>query len=243
MRPRPTRYGAVRATQRVSGQRRVLRRCDDATMSGDHRDRVVPNDELTAEDRSALGWAVSAGHEVGAAILERVRSGGAGVNEHELEVVRADWEAAGRPAPEHHVHRTSVTLVDGTTVVGATFLADDPYGRDVAPTFGLYLDERWRPPWPHRHVDWPDFGVPADTEAFRVALRDALDRARGDERVELGCLGGHGRTGTALACLAVLAGAPASEAVAWVRTNYCEKAVETAAQEAFVLAFGPDRAG
>jgi hypothetical protein len=35
----------------------------------------------------------------------------------------------------------------------------------------------------------------------------------------------------------VLAGTPASEAVAWVRAHYCEKAVETAAQEAFVLAF------
>jgi hypothetical protein len=215
----------------------VLRRCNDAVMTGNDHDPVVPNDELTAEDRSALGWAVSTGHEVGAAVVERVRSGDPGVRAHELAAIRADWDAAGRPAPDHHIHRTSVTLIDGTAVVGVTFLADDPYSRDAAPTFGLYLDERWSPPWPHSHVDWPDFGLPAAAEAFRVALRDALERARGGERVELGCLGGHGRTGTALACLAVLAGAPASEAVAWVRADYCEKAVETAAQEAFVLAF------
>lgn len=61
-----------------------------------------------------------------------------------------------------------------------------------------------------------------------------LDRARTGEQVELGCIGGHGRTGTALACLAVLTGCPASEAVAWVRASYCQKAVETAGQEAFV---------
>ena len=56
--------------------------------------------------------------------------------------------------------------------------------------------------------------------------------------VEIGCLGGHGRTGTALACLAVLAGTPAAEAVAWVRGAYCPKAVETDAQRAFVESFG-----
>jgi protein-tyrosine phosphatase len=136
-----------------------------------------------------------------------------------------------------HVHRTSVTLIDGTVVVGVTFLEDDPYSREASPTFGLYLDERWSPPWPHSHVDWPDFGLPADPDAFGVALRDALARASHGERVEVGCLGGHGRTGTALACLAVLAGTPASEAVAWVRANYCDHAVETGAQEAFVLDF------
>jgi protein-tyrosine phosphatase len=68
------------------------------------------------------------------------------------------------------------------------------------------------------------------------ALTSLLDRSRAGERVELGCLGGHGRTGTALACLAVLGGYPPEEAVAWVRANYCPSAVETAEQESFVLA-------
>jgi len=52
---------------------------------------------------------------------------------------------------------------------------------------------------------------------------------------EIGCLGGHGRTGTALACLAVLAGHSPADAVAWVRTHYCDHAVETDDQAAFVL--------
>ena len=136
-----------------------------------------------------------------------------------------------------HRHRTAVTFVDGSSVVGVTFLGDAPYAREAVPTFGVYLDERWDPPWPHVLVDWPDFGLPADRGAFRAALRDALDRAQRRERVEVGCLGGHGRTGTALACLAVLAGTPATDAVAWVRANYCDKSVETPAQEEFVLAF------
>jgi hypothetical protein len=174
-------------------------------------------------------------------VVDRIRSGAAGVGASELATIRADWEAAGRPAPERHDHRTPLPLIDGSTVYGVTFLADDPYRREVAPTFGLYLDDRWSPPWSHDHVDWPDFGLPTDTQALGAALQELHDRARTGERVELGCLGGHGRTGTALACLAVLASTPASEAVSWVRASYCRSAVETAAQEAFVLAFDPIR--
>ena len=59
--------------------------------------------------------------------------------------------------------------------------------------------------------------------------------------MEVGCLGGSGRTGTALACMAVLAGVPAAEAVPWVRAAYRPEAVETAEQEAWVQWFA-DRA-
>ena len=81
-------------------------------------------------------------------------------------------------------------------------------------------------------------GQAADAIEVVSALRSVLDRARAGERVELGCLGGHGRTGTALACLAILSGHPPGEAVAWVRANYCTNAVETAEQEAFVVGLG-----
>jgi protein-tyrosine phosphatase len=139
-----------------------------------------------------------------------------------------------------HVHRTRIALADGTEVTGVTFVADAPYDRDAPSSYGLYLDERWQqPPWPHERLDWPDFGVPADPDRLRTALADLLDRARRGEVVEIGCLGGHGRTGTALACLAVLAGTPADDAVAWVRSTYCDKAVETDAQEQLVASFRP----
>jgi hypothetical protein len=203
-------------------------------------DRVVPVSELTADDLSALGWAFTTRQDAGEEVPSepvRTPSGEPGVRASVVAATRAEWDAAGRPKPNHGAHRTQVTLIDGTQVVGVTFVAEDPYTRETTPAFGLYLDERWNPPWTHRHVDWPDFGLPRDTTALRAALEDVLDRARQGDRVELGCWGGHGRTGTALACLAVLAGTPASEAVAWVRENYCEKAVETPMQEAFVLAF------
>lgn len=143
------------------------------------------------------------------------------------------------PAHEHirherHCHRTPVVLPDGTEVVAVSFEDTDPYQREQAPDFGVYLDERWNPPWPHESIDWPDFGVPAEPGPVAASLKDALDRARAGERVEIGCLGAHGRTGTALAVLAVLAGHPADDAVEWVRRTYCDQAIETDEQAAFV---------
>jgi len=131
-----------------------------------------------------------------------------------------------------HVHRTPVELADGTTVTAVSFLAGDPYTRDTSPVFGLYLDACWAPPWPHEHLAWPDFGLPSDVDGLRAALEGLLGRARRGELVEIGCLGGHGRTGTALACLAVLAGTPRQAAVDWVRGRYCSHAVETDEQRA-----------
>jgi len=52
--------------------------------------------------------------------------------------------------------------------------------------------------------------------------------------VEIACAGGHGRTGTALACLAILDGIPGAEAVAFVREHYDPHAVETPAQRRYV---------
>jgi protein-tyrosine phosphatase len=125
-------------------------------------------------------------------------------------------------------------MPDGTTITAVSFDDADPYSRVAPPDFGLYLDRRWSPPWPHAHLDWPDFGVPDDPDLVLSALAELLARAQNRERVEIGCLGAHGRTGTALAAAAILCGLPPQDAVDWVRTTYCDRAIETAEQEAFV---------
>ncbi|TDE55655.1 protein phosphatase [Nonomuraea mesophila] len=106
------------------------------------------------------------------------------------------------------------------------------------PAFGLYL--LGRPPaemeWRHLWLRWPDFWLPSDRHATAQALGEALRRA-GSERVEIACGGGRGRTGTALACLAVLDGVPADQAVAYVREHYAKGAVETPWQRRFVRGF------
>lgn len=106
------------------------------------------------------------------------------------------------------------------------------------PAFALYLLRREPPPvpWEARWLRWPDFWLPSDRTAFGVALREAWARAE-TERVEIACAGGRGRTGTALACLAVLDGVPNHEAVAYVREHYASHAVETPWQRRFVAGF------
>ncbi len=156
----------------------------------------------------------------------------------------ADEEPARCTDPDHdhqqfavHQHLSVVVLPDGTRVTAVSFDARDPYTRERPPDYGLYLSPQWGPPWSHDHLDWPDFGVPEDPRPVAAALRELLERARGGNRVELGCSGGHGRTGTALACLAIMSGHAPEDAVAWVRANYCADAVEAVQQEAFVAEF------
>ncbi len=87
---------------------------------------------------------------------------------------------------------------------------------------------------------WPDFRLPVDRAAARESLRRAWLRSA-TERVEVACRGGRGRTGTALACLAILDGVPPRDAVDFVRRHYSGHAVETWGQRRYVHSFRPSR--
>jgi protein-tyrosine phosphatase len=94
--------------------------------------------------------------------------------------------------------------------------------------------------WEARWVRWPDFWLPTDRAQAREVLLEAWDRL-GTERVEIACRGGRGRTGTALACLAVIDGVPANRAVAFVRQWYHPHAVVTPWQQHYVSRFSAHR--
>jgi hypothetical protein len=130
-------------------------------------------------------------------------------------------------------------LPSGRLVRGRGFARPLPEG--PTPDFALYLLGKEPPAvdWESEWIRWPDFRLPSDKAAFAAALRRAWARAA-TERVEFACHGGHGRTGTALASLAVLDGVPATEAVAYVRKHYAPKAVETPWQRRFVIRFTAD---
>ncbi len=113
-----------------------------------------------------------------------------------------------------------------------------PLPAGTTPTFAVYLLGKQPPevPWEARWLRWPDFRLPSSDTDAREALGEVWDRAE-TERVEVACWGGHGRTGTALACLAVLDGVPADEAVDFVRRHYRARAVETPGQRRYVRRF------
>lgn len=127
-------------------------------------------------------------------------------------------------------------LPSGRLVRGRALRRPLPGGEP--PDFGLYLLGSPPPPvdWDSRWVRWPDFRLPADRIEAAVALREVWTRAD-RERVEVACAGGRGRTGTALACLAVIDGVPAHDAVGYVRAAYDARAVETPWQRRYVTRF------
>lgn len=131
-----------------------------------------------------------------------------------------------------------VVLPDGRRVRAAALRAD----RAGVPAPQLHLVLLGREPdplsWPVCWVRWRDFRAPTDTAQALTALRDAHARAL-TERVEVSCRGGVGRTGTALAALAVLSGLPPDEAVAWVRNHHHPRAVETPLQRRWLRRVAP----
>ncbi len=81
-------------------------------------------------------------------------------------------------------------------------------------------------------VDWPDYGVPPLPRDWWHALVNYI-KSRDGGTVYVGCTGGIGRTGTALAIMAHIA-LGVEEPIAWVRAHYLDHAVESAAQIEYV---------
>lgn len=129
-------------------------------------------------------------------------------------------------------YNVPLTMKDGTTIYASS--AHDRKTDEIAPDFGLYLDSMWRPSCLAYVIEWPDFGIPTYWQKAAEAIIDTFNKASDGLWVEVGCIGGHGRTGTALACMAVLGGMTSFEAVKFVREAYCEHAIESTDQEWFV---------
>jgi hypothetical protein len=129
-------------------------------------------------------------------------------------------------------------LPSGRLVRGRALRRPPPAG--PVPEFALHLGSRPSPPvpWQTREVRWPDFRLPADRQQARAAFEELWRRAA-VQRVEVACGGGRGRTGTALACVAILDGVPPADAVRFVREHYARGAVETPWQRRYVERFAP----
>lgn len=135
-----------------------------------------------------------------------------------------------------------------------------PPGFSGPPDIGFYLDGAWAqnvvlaspgfcPPHARRRKPvskvllhpWRDWGTPEQPRAFRQALKWVLAEVEKGAIIDIGCMGGHGRTGTALACLLILQGTTAHESMKRVRTSYCTEAIESRSQERFIRNFARRR--
>ena len=115
-----------------------------------------------------------------------------------------------------------------------------PFNGFAPPAIGVCLEARSRlATLADVLIEVPDFTAPTQAQLVDGLVRTlVLMRDAPQLPVYVGCAAGLGRTGTFIAALARLAGI--ADSVAWVRTNYDPRAVETADQEAAVAALDLD---
>lgn len=125
----------------------------------------------------------------------------------------------------------------------------------LEPDLQVYLDATWlepinmpilscglhkalpTPAIPTIYVPWYDGrGLPQAT--LHWVVRTILDEMEKGKMIELGCGGGHGRSGAILACLLIEAeGLDPKDAINEVRKRYCVEAVESISQVTSIYAF------
>ena len=95
---------------------------------------------------------------------------------------------------------------------------------------------------PHTlYIDWPDRKAPVDPHTARRVADFVLDLMEKGGKVGVGCIGGHGRTGTFAALLIIRHyqrkgwSIWAEDAIEWIRKSYCKSAIESLEQENFLL--------
>ncbi|HEX9713805.1 MAG TPA: hypothetical protein VGB52_14785 [Actinomycetota bacterium] len=146
--------------------------------------------------------------------------------------------------------RDPVEITQATVVRASAYCDRPPAGAWRWPDVGVYLCEAWAGaagiastswagPTVGSHAEiailaWRDGDAPAYPEQAERVLAYALEAAQAGRDVEIGCLAGHGRTGTALAALMILAGDGWRASIDRVRLNYCVCAVETIEQERYL---------
>ena len=139
--------------------------------------------------------------------------------------------------PKCRHYAQPVVFPDGTTVYASSRWDRKP--EDPVPDYALYVDSSWRPTSFASFLPWRDHGMPTIRWDHAVgAIVDAFNHAREGWSVEIGCIGGHGRTGSVLACMAILAGVPADDACQWVWDHYCVEAIEADSQIWWIEWFG-----
>jgi hypothetical protein len=95
----------------------------------------------------------------------------------------------------------------------------------------------WEKPEPHDWVEVlfqiPDMGIPSNAKQFHKLVEWTAEQLKAGKKVHAGCVGGHGRTGMFLAALVTYMTGE-KDSITYVRKNYCQKAVENAAQVNFL---------
>lgn len=79
-----------------------------------------------------------------------------------------------------------------------------------------------------------DRKIPKNMSTFDTILEEMYEYLKDGKRVHISCIGGHGRTGTVIGCFLGKYCKDITDPVAYIRKEYCKKAVETYEQHCLV---------
>jgi len=120
----------------------------------------------------------------------------------------------------------------------------DGYDIYVGLDLGMSVSEQGYP-WVKGHeflFPITDHSVPKDVDQFKKMVTWLIGMLKAKKKIHIGCIGGHGRTGLVFSAIyRQLTGK--TNAIQYVRKNYCKKAVESKTQVKFLMKhYGVDKA-
>lgn len=159
------------------------------------------------------------------------------------------------------LHKRDVIPIGKNVILASEYFSTADILKPPVPDTGVYLCDLWdkffeeprifgkltdfgqptfKPPFPAIIVPWTDRGV-IEMDMLMWLVNGIIAKMEAGKLVEVGCLGGHGRTGTLIACvLGKVENLTARQAILTLRDRYCEKVVETAAQCLLIAAYLSD---
>lgn len=166
-------------------------------------------------------------------------------------------------APSCKHDRDLFKLENGLSIYASAY-RDVEYTQDEKVNIGVYMYSSWKdsgsksaaithtdgielPFWKPEetkarvtegiYLNWPDFGLPDKQVPVKELVAWMLEQLAAGKTMEVGCMGGHGRTGTLLSMLLCAQGVTPPEAIERVRKEHCTKAVENSKQAEYIGAF------
>lgn len=82
-----------------------------------------------------------------------------------------------------------------------------------------------------------DQRAPSSPKEFEKMVEWLCNQLHEGKKIHIGCIGGHGRTGTVLTAMAKVMMPELTAPIEYVRQNYCKKAVESSEQVKFLMKY------
>lgn len=158
------------------------------------------------------------------------------MQEFKLDDVHSIYASAERDAP-YNDKRHKSDYPDLSVYLYSGWVSDyqDKFTSSPELDVPWQVSSKRTPEWPMTWLEWPDYSVPKNLDDVLACLEWTWEHIVQGERVETGCLGGHGRTGTFLACLLAMNGVTPGLAMGRVWNDYCEEAIESKSQMKLIV--------